>query len=134
MKGVTQVVGTVLLIGLTVAAVSAASTQIFGLLNSQNPSDVVPEANPGELRLLSCWEDSGQTMFSMRNGQSEQKLNTSRISLLVNGSTTSFSASQTIVPSQETFRLTVSQTFGQEAVFDIVSGKGKEERFRCRNL
>lgn len=124
----------VLLIGLTVAAVSAASTQIFGLLNSQNPEDVVPDANPGELRLMSCWEDSGQTMLSMRNGQSERRLNTSRISLLVNGSMTEYSADQTIVPPHETFRLTVDQTFSGDAVFDIVSGEGKEETFRCGNL
>lgn len=132
MKGQTQAVGVVLLMALTVTAIGALSDQVFGILNSQNAEDVVPDANPGKLRMTSCWDNLTHTKFSMRNGQ-DQKLNTSSVSVLINGSLTSYTSSQTIVEPQDTFRLNVNQVFTDEAFIKIVSANGKEASFNCRN-
>ncbi|WEL19148.1 hypothetical protein [Candidatus Nanohalococcus occultus] len=134
MKGQNQAIAVILLMGLTVAAVGVVSDQIFGIINSQSPEDTVPDFNPGELTMMSCWANTTHTMFSMRNGQDEDRLNTSQISVVVNGSTESFTASETVVAPQNSFRITVDERFSSQELMRIVSGDGSDATFQCRSL
>lgn len=131
-KGVTPVVATVLLIGLTIAATTMIYTTYDDIIGG--PQQVTDDLvlNPETVSFESCWKESGNTYVSARNTGSNA-LNSSKLNLFLDGkiqSDSDYSMSPDLVNPKQTLEVTVYHDVSSDTQI-MIGVKGNTVSYRC---
>ncbi len=139
MKGITPVVGVVLLIAVTVAA----SGTLYTLLQDQQEyvEDNAPEIefNTDILNVESCWEENNRVNLQVRNEHPQNAINASAIFVYYEFESVENEADPGIVDPQRTFRVEIDEDpstnpgGGDIPTVELVNS-GNELSHRCFNI
>lgn len=139
MKGITPVVGVVLLIAVTVAA----SGTLYTLIQEQQEyvEDNAPEIefNTDILNVESCWEENNRVNLQVRNEHPQNAINASAIFVYYEFESVENEADPGIVDPQRTFRVEIDEDpstnpgGGDIPTVELVNS-GNELSHRCFNI
>ncbi len=139
MKGITPVVGVVLLIAVTVAA----SGTLYTLLQDQQElvEENTPEIefNTDLLNVESCWEENNRVNLQVRNEHPQNAINASAIFVYYEFESVENEADPGIVDPQRTFRVEIDEDpstnpgGGDIPTVELVNS-GNELSHRCFNI
>jgi len=139
MKGITPVVGVVLLIAVTVAA----SGTLYTLLQDQQElvEENTPEIefNTDILNVESCWEENNRVNLQVRNEHPQNAINASAIFVYYEFESVENEADPGIVDPQRTFRVEIDEDpstnpgGGDIPTVELVNS-GNELSHRCFNI
>lgn len=127
-KGVTSIIATALLVGITVATAATLTTVVQNTGKDIKSTESV-DLSQEDLNVEQCYTNGVETNLSIRN-TGDEAANLSRLGVLVNSSEKDYSFSQVIANPSETFTLTIQDELQPRERVTVVSGED-QLTYRC---